>query len=523
MKYINSLSKNLITILILVFIYSICYTFFDVFFEDGDDVIMQQIIQGYFTNKPDVHLVFINVIIGYVLKPFYIFNNQIYWYSILLVGLQAISLYIILKFILENKLSKLALIFYLIFFSYFILKVQFTSIAGLLIIAGFLELQKKLFNFKQNLILPLLLFYIGFLIRIEMFLLILFIVTIIFIINHKNEILSLKLTKIYVFQFLIFLILIVSSYYINKIHYENKAWQSYTKYNDIRKKINDNRLVKNYIDTQISDSTQKSDLEMIYGFLPIKKYDYIELKNVKDKIYSSSTLNSHYLSSIKYHITSKSIWIYLLFLCIIFIYYIQSKKLKYLIFLIIFSFIFLYIAKDAVFKNRVFMPIIFAFFLFNPSILKQQSNKIFLIPLSLVILYLNFNNFNYFNQLKTIEIPKNQMIIAIDYPNFINKPFELNIINNQKNIISLGWLSNCPLIKSKISQFGLNLSKDHFSPIDDKTLINNFYYYIENKNTKKNIIKNLNYKNLKLVKEQKYNNLYKIEKNDTLQQTISHR
>lgn len=517
MKFINSLSKNLISILILVFLYCICYTFFDVFFEDGDDVIMQQIIQGYFTNKPDVHLVFINVIIGYILKPLYIFDNQIYWYSLLLVGLQAISLFIILKFIIESKLSKLVLIFYLIFLSYFILKVQFTSIAGLLIIAGFIILQKKILNFKQNIILPLLFFYIGFLIRIEMFFLILFIVGILFIFNYKNEILSLKITRLYVFQILIFIFIIISSFIINKKHYENKEWQSYTKYNEIRKKINDNRTVKNYIDTQILDSIKKSDMEMIYGFLPIKKYDYNELNKVKTEIYSSSTLYSHYLSSIKYHITSKSIWIYLLFLCIIFIYYLQSKKLKYLIFLFIFSFIFLFIAKDAVFKNRVFMPLILVFFLFNPTILKQQFNKIFLIPLSFVTLYLNFNNFNYFNPLEIIEIPKNQMIIAIDYPNFINKPFDLKMINNQKNIISLGWLSNCPLLKSKISQYDLNITKEHFSPIDDKDLIYHFYYYIEHENTKKNIIKNLNYKDLKLVKEQKYNNLYKIKKNDTLQ------
>lgn len=505
------LSPKTISLVVLIILYSFCYSFLDVFFEDGDDVIMQQIIQGYYTSFPDVHLIFINVIIGYILKPFYTLNSTIYWYSFLLVTLQIISLFIILNHLIEKKISLILHVFFLIFFSYFIIKVQFTSIAGLLSIAGFIFMTKKIEQNNQNYIIPLILFYFSFLIRIEMSFLISFICTIYLLINYETKLINILLKTKIIISFVVFLIIIFSSFYFNFKHYENKEWQIFSEYNDVRKKINDNLLVKDYFETKIKDIKQKSDLELIYGFMPLKNYNSERLKAIKTKIYNSETINSHYIASIKNHLKSKSMYIYYLFLFIIFLIYIKTKEKKYLLLVILFSIIFLYISKDAVFKNRVFMPIILSFFIFNLMEFKNKLSTYFLLPLSMVIIYLNTNNYNFFNKIKPIILPKDKMIVALDYPNFVNNPFNLKIINNQINVYSLGWLSNSPLIKNKLELNSIIINSKHFSPIDDPTLVSNFYYYIENKNTIEKLKTNLFFKKLELIPSNKFKNIFIIK------------
>ena len=54
----------------------------DIKYEVSDDFIMSTIISGAYGNGYNPHLMFINIIWGYILLPFYYLMPQISWYLI---------------------------------------------------------------------------------------------------------------------------------------------------------------------------------------------------------------------------------------------------------------------------------------------------------------------------------------------------------------------------------------------------------------------------------------------------------
>ena len=65
----------------LVFLLSILL-FCDIKYETSDDFIMASIMSGAFGGEPNPHMIFINIIWGYILLPFYYLNSHISWYLI---------------------------------------------------------------------------------------------------------------------------------------------------------------------------------------------------------------------------------------------------------------------------------------------------------------------------------------------------------------------------------------------------------------------------------------------------------
>ena len=65
----------------LVFLLSILL-FCDIKYETSDDFIMASIMSGAIGGEPNPHMIFINIIWGYILLPFYYLNSHISWYLI---------------------------------------------------------------------------------------------------------------------------------------------------------------------------------------------------------------------------------------------------------------------------------------------------------------------------------------------------------------------------------------------------------------------------------------------------------
>ncbi|MEM7144557.1 MAG: hypothetical protein AAF591_05450 [Verrucomicrobiota bacterium] len=111
-------------------------------FDENDDVVMMRIASGEMTGEPDEHLVFINVIIGWLLKFCYEVVPGVNWYVLFLYSVQFISLVVLLfaGFVgmPRGALRWLYFSAVLLFSSYYLLRFQFTTTAFMAAAAGWI-------------------------------------------------------------------------------------------------------------------------------------------------------------------------------------------------------------------------------------------------------------------------------------------------------------------------------------------------------------------------------------------------
>lgn len=513
-KLFHKLNTFQLSFLVVMACYVFTYLVFDIVFNDKDDVVIQQIIQGFYLDTPDVHLVFINVLIGYLLKPLYLLTNQVYWYSILMVLLQFIALQIIYEDILKRKLGWIINVSILIFFQYLIIRLQFTSVSAVLCIAGFFLLKAQVSELKRYIILPLLLLYFSFLLRMQMFVLMGFFL-IVFILVFEQKLLFSLFKKTYLVQFGAFLGLVIISIYADSLHYKSTDWKHFKEYSDTRGKVNDNPMLQAYVKNTTQPNTQKlSDFEMIFTyFLPLKDYNKTELSNLLIEAKQSSNAVKYQLESIKFNILHKNNIMIFIFMFFLIGYALFYKQYKILIPVIAFGIVFLYISASMIFKNRLSFPILLLFFVyFSTTQLYPKVIQYIAMFYAVFILFSNITFYNFFpNNSKTVSFPDDKPLIALNSTWKNYHPFKLNVINNQKDILILGWMSDNPLLKSKIESYGLQLNQ-HFSPFDDPNINHNFYFYIENIRSLETYNSNLRIKNCRLVSISNYENIYRVEK-----------
>ncbi len=120
------------------------FVFQQVTFETNDDNGMARIIYGLGTTYYDPHLVYINVLLGYVMKAFLLVFPNVAWYTIFQCVLVLASFFVILYLIFSRfgvrKGMLPALLFVFFFGAEFCLKLQFSKTAGIAAVAGVLLL-----------------------------------------------------------------------------------------------------------------------------------------------------------------------------------------------------------------------------------------------------------------------------------------------------------------------------------------------------------------------------------------------
>ena len=79
--------------------------FCDIKYEVSDDFVMSAIMSGAYGDKPNPHLIFINILWGYLLQPFYYILPQISWYLIFQLALCFFSLTMI-SYMMLQKLDR---------------------------------------------------------------------------------------------------------------------------------------------------------------------------------------------------------------------------------------------------------------------------------------------------------------------------------------------------------------------------------------------------------------------------------
>lgn len=140
LKTVISNSKLLLALLINGFFLLLVLLFCDMKYEVSDDFIMSTIISGVYTGRPNPHMIFVNIVLGYMLEPFYKIFPGISWYFLFQIIIIFVSS-IVVTFVVLEKADKvkgvlLSIIFLLFFVNDMYILMQFTKTAMFVVISG---------------------------------------------------------------------------------------------------------------------------------------------------------------------------------------------------------------------------------------------------------------------------------------------------------------------------------------------------------------------------------------------------
>ncbi len=244
-------NKNLwIVILINLFVFVIVNILFDIKYEQVDDFIIYNLYSGL-DGTYNIHGVYIHPLLCLFISFFFRILPMINWHSIFLLSMQFICFTIIGNIILKKHQSGIAIILYAIwvaiFYTVFLLLIQYTSVAALLILTSLVILIDKLEQRDKTkiktLIPSFILFTLGIMLRMQsLFIIVPFFALyfVIVLLDNKLEKTVKKYKIIKILQYdLIYLIITIIVYVSNSMMYQSDVYKEYSQYNSIRTTLHD--------------------------------------------------------------------------------------------------------------------------------------------------------------------------------------------------------------------------------------------------------------------------------------------
>lgn len=221
-------------------------------FETNDDAGMSFIVEGIYGEK-SAYIVFINVIIGKVLKILYTFIPLIKWYSVFQYGILFSSFTLLGYVILRQGKGKFRLLLFTILVPFTFecyVYLQFTKTAGIAVAVGILTLFFSLRNHANKAVqcLAVMVLVAGSMIRIQSMLMvssIMFCLALsrgwaIYITCGKNVEKTLGKLKNYFISFgIAFLCILVAQGINHKAYESDEGWKSFLEYNEARYQLLD--------------------------------------------------------------------------------------------------------------------------------------------------------------------------------------------------------------------------------------------------------------------------------------------
>src|SRR5688500_1995124 len=129
--------------LTVILVFGLVFAIFEPGFDTNDDAVMNMIVAGKgYGLAPDEHMVFTNVLIGFVLKYLYTVFPSVPWYGGYLLAVHYVVQVTMLYCVVRTRYTRLRLRLYLAYFAaaelYLLNNLQFTSTAFLAGQAGIL-------------------------------------------------------------------------------------------------------------------------------------------------------------------------------------------------------------------------------------------------------------------------------------------------------------------------------------------------------------------------------------------------
>ena len=359
-------------------------------YEENDDIMMAMIANGSYSGMPDYHLVYINVIYGYVLTLLYGWTSGIEWYTISFMVLHVLSMSFLSYCILTTpnrarwEKSLWLLVLYVLW-SRIVISLQFTTTAGFVCLAGCVLLMRERSSSRW---LGVLLVVIASLIRFMaaglVGLLMAPIIVYVLRLNWRRYI-----------PIVVMLVLIVGCRAVNNKSYNGDSeWRYYKEYNQLRAQLNDNPNAYKLQPGQLPSEVDWIDYQLLLRFTPDP--EQIDLKAIRQLSATVGAVPLNEQLTNLQRMEKYAVEIAILSVLLILMILTTGNKGKY-IFLIGYSFfvaaLVVYVSMDGFLKNRVFicmlLPLLLTDFMLLPDTtgLKRRWG-IGIVMLSLSVWYL---------------------------------------------------------------------------------------------------------------------------------------
>lgn len=217
--------------------------FFHAGYDTSDDILMIQIMSGYIGGVPQQFSVNSNVLLGLLFQKLFSLNTGINWVTCFYLLINFLSLWTLIHSLIKSQQRAIfqffGIVLVLLYDSYYLSNLTYTSIAALAVIAGLCALVSTICS-RENKISLQSFFAIGLitagsLIRLESFLMVLLLFSPFILINLKKFI-----TKRALFALLVTGCLIISAFYFNVSYVKNNsAWNTYYSYIDVNHQLRD--------------------------------------------------------------------------------------------------------------------------------------------------------------------------------------------------------------------------------------------------------------------------------------------
>ncbi|MFQ6809228.1 MAG: hypothetical protein ACLRTF_09270 [Blautia sp.] len=527
--WIQALILNLIA-------FAISQFFFEPVFETNDDNYISAILYGVY-GEYDTHLVYMNVIMGKIIKLLLLLCPILPWYTIIQYILLFVAFTAILYLILNNKTNEyryFLCITMLIFFGYeCYVKVQYSKTAGVMTAAGILlvyEALKRKQIKMQQLILGACLMVIGSLYRFQVFIMMLAIIGIMVLFHCINE---MKNKDLQIFRrccviFLpIFIVCFCFKLYDSKIYNESIEWKEYKEFDKKRIELldygfpdyNENRDIYQELDIT------KADLELYknWNFADKELFTEDVLEQLADakreKTFDLQTIKSFFSEIPVRFLAYPCFWV----VCTVFIMWIlgnRNNKLSIvgtLIISVIIEIYFYYTGRY--FINRVDLPVLLGIFIILAMNLeKGHCHNVDRYLACIVFAAIIFNDDSFLctktkldgkesakEIMQLIENDKDNIYFVENYTSdklwtSAHAIWEMPRKGCSKNYYPLGgWRYNTPLTNYQMQCFKLN---NPYRDIvaDNVYLISDSRYYL---NLIEQYLKNHYYPDIKVILEKK--------------------
>lgn len=438
------------------------FLFYPVIFEQNDDVMMKLIANGYLTGEPESHLVFINVIIGSLLKILYTSISNIEWYSLIQTVLFVLAffsnLYCIIKY--EEKDKRFILVLLNLSLLYFLSRLQFSYVSGFLAISAVIaQLYGLAENNRKLLAFSVLLMFLSALVRFEMFFFTYPVFFVLFLFPLQQK-LSVKVAFIGG-------ILIGVSFMINQLSYKNNpAWNIYLSYNKARGSVTNNPNI-NIDDENIIKDLQLNaeDRTLLKNYIFTETLNEENLKKLSSFGKENQVAVHHTLMAVYSNVKAYSI-----VMMILLIVSVATRRFKIAAAVVLhILMIYITVRYSNIVQYRILYPTLFCLlFLYFRSLNLNKSNALSgsLITLSSLLLLVQiwetskntllFNRKSgYINKIES-QLPKNSTYLVDPTSNqylITRKAFE----NPKRKYIFFGWLTNFPYGTKEQPDYNSNL------------------------------------------------------------------
>lgn len=431
-------------------------------FEENDDVMMCMIANGTYSGTPDFHLVYINVLYGFVLAGLYSLTTAVEWYTLSFAVLHILSMSVLAYCILTTpnraRWEKvLWLLILYVLWARIIIALQFTTTAGLVCLAGCMLLLRESKKARwSGVVLVIIAALIRFMAAGLVGLLMAPIIVYTYRLNWRRYI-----------AIVVMLTAVVGCRVANHMVYDSDPeWKYFRAYNQLRAQLNDNPNAYKMTTAQLPETIDPMDYQLLLRFVPdAEQIDLPAIRQlsatVGDVPFRQQLLNLHRLD--KY-----AVEVAILFALLILMILTTGNRSKYL-FLIIYTLFVLvlivHVSLDGFLKNRVFLciltPMLVTDFMLLPNttgLKRRWGIGIAMVVLSAWYGYqiyeekqtADYNRYAWSHLQQTLlaYVPEGAYVTTIGTSMMMEATDPWHVWPYEFHKYTLGWLTWCPLNKT---------------------------------------------------------------------------